>query len=328
MKIDGGVSNTAVGIVVAICAAPAATLNIWPRVAQMHLEGISGSQIGIILLVSVSALGMAAIPFAMKKAENWGFWSVCLTFGVGLAILNYAMAVGAIGKVRDHEADGNRKLQAQYQALNAQLTDALRSRTLLPPYRETTEQMVETGKAAVALAERARLEECKIVGDYCRARIAQLASRQAELGTLAADFSTTRRAYDLDRAVAELRERTSRQTNPTSVDRQASRLAGLVTVFINLGPDAAERVADGLISVLAIAAEAIGLGLPRILVTALSGVSSPLLPFKVSGTVPPAALNGHSSPAPRPAVPAAPRIPTIPATLPKSLPRKIPKTLN
>ncbi len=322
MRIEGGVSNYTVGLIVAICAAPAATLNIWPRIAQMLSEGVSGSQVGIVFLVTISALVMAAVPFAMKKAENWGFWSVCLAFGISLGILNYAMAVGAIGKVRDHEADGNRHLLAARSAIESELETALVSRRSLPPFRETTSDMVETGKAAVALAEKARLEECKIVGDFCRARVAQLASRQAELGTLTSDFATSGRARELDRDISNLRARLAAAPNPQAVDRQASRLAGLVTKFIDLGPDAAERVADGLISILAVAAEAIGLGAPRILVTALSGGSSPKTGAPLAPTVPPAAAPPPSSPAETPKRNAPPS-PVI--QLPTRLPRK-PKT--
>ena len=62
----------------------------------------TGNDVGVTLLVVVAALLMAAVPFAMEKAPRiCGFWAVCLVFGVGLAIVNYALAVGAVGKVRD-----------------------------------------------------------------------------------------------------------------------------------------------------------------------------------------------------------------------------------
>lgn len=274
MKVYEGVSNTTIATVVAICAAPAATLNIWPRVSQMLHEGISGSQVGIVLLVTVSALGMAAVPFAMKKAENWGFWSLCLAFGLGLGILNYAMAVGAVGKVRDGEADANRNKQLQYAELRKELARAENARSALPAFLPTTPEMVETGKMAVNLAREARDQECKIVGDICRARVVQLSTRQSELAVLSRDYALTEQSKLLDRAISKARERIGEAgAAPSHVDAQASRLAGVVTRFVDLGTDAAERVADWIVSGLAVAAEAIGLGLPRILVAALAPVA-------------------------------------------------------
>lgn len=286
MKIEEGVSNSIIAIVVVLCAAPAATLNIWPRVAQMLQEGMSGSQVGIVLLVAVSALGMAATPFAMKKAENWGFWITCLAFGVGLAVLNYAMAVGAVGKVRDNEADGARAKQARYLSLKRAVEDAEGARKNLPAFTPTTKEMVATGEAAVNFAIQARDQECRIVGDICRARIAQLASRQSELANLSRDFALTERAMALDRHLSEARAQLAATAPaPMYVDAQASRLAALVAGFIDLGPDAAERVANALVSILAISAEAIALGLPRIIVTALTRPvrREPLVAIAASG---------------------------------------------
>lgn len=315
MKIEEGISNSTILAIVALCAAPAATLNIWPRVSQMAAEGISGNQVGIVLLVTVSALGMAAVPFAMKKAENWGFWLTCLAFGVGLAILNYAMAVGAVGKVRDGEADANRAKQLQFAEAKRELGELERLRKEFPAFSPTTEEMVETGKMAVALAIQARDQECKIVGDICRARVVQLSTRQSELAALSRDRALTERAKSIDLSISEARARLANApTPPKYSDAQAARLAGLVSGYIELGPDAAEKVADWIISILAISAEAIGLGLPRILVTAItlkSRVEKPLV------ALPPAGPEGHSPltvtaqkpPAQNAAIPPAPKAP-------------------
>lgn len=124
MKIDTGVSNLTVGLVVTFCAAPAAALNIWPRVEAMLTRGIHGNDIGIVLLVICAAIGMALVPFAMKKAENFGFWLICLTFGISLAIVNYAMAVGAIGKVRDNESLQAAAIIRQAKTLQARISSA------------------------------------------------------------------------------------------------------------------------------------------------------------------------------------------------------------
>jgi hypothetical protein len=80
--------------VVAACAAPSVAANVWPRVSHLWAEGAaSGTEVGLTLALAMSAIGMAAVPFAMKKAGNVGFWLVCLVMGLGLATFNYTMAV-------------------------------------------------------------------------------------------------------------------------------------------------------------------------------------------------------------------------------------------
>src|SRR5262245_45311038 len=91
-----------VPLIVPACALPALSLNVWPRIENMLLSGISSQELGIVLLVSISALGMTAVPFAMAKSPNNGFWWFCLVFGIALGTLNYMMAVGAIGKAHDN----------------------------------------------------------------------------------------------------------------------------------------------------------------------------------------------------------------------------------
>lgn len=279
MESDTGVSNNVIIGVVASCAAPAAILNIWPRIEQMILSGISGNQIGIVILVTMSAVGMAAVPFAMKKAENWGFWSVCLAMGIALTTLNYAMAVGAIGKGRDWDAGQIKELKAKAEGLKAQITDVKLQRQALPPFAWTTPEMVESASSAVAMAVQARDQECGKVGDNCRSRVAQLSSRQGEYANLVQargyTIQSEKLTVDARRFESELLQI---GPVPTYSDAQSARLAKVVSIFISLGDDAIERVADGLITTLAIAAEAFALVMPRILVTAIAGHTGPLAP--------------------------------------------------
>lgn len=223
---------------------------------------------------------MALVPFAMKKAENFGFWLICLTFGISLAIVNYAMAVGAIGKVRDNESLQAAAIIRQAKTLQARISSAEKSLSSLPAFRFTTPEMVETGKEAVRLAEEAKTQECgttqglrlNLQGDNCRARTAQLANRQAELATLSSDFAQSERKISLDKSIEQWQsELTGLGRIPEHSDPQAERLAKLVGKFIDLGETPATTAADGLITVLAIVAEAFALGMPRIIVTALSG---------------------------------------------------------
>ena len=77
--------------VVAACAAPSAAANVWPRVSQMWAEGAaSGTEVGLTLALAMSAVGMAAVPFAMKKAGNIGFWLVCLMMGLWVSLIGFS----------------------------------------------------------------------------------------------------------------------------------------------------------------------------------------------------------------------------------------------
>ena len=276
LQIEEGIPNWLLGTIVLSCAAPAITLNVWPRIDQMASQGFSSNALGIVLLVTLSALGMTCVPFAMKKAESRAFWWTCLAFGIGLGILNYTMAVGAIGKVRDAEAGERSALRAKAETIRAAIAEAEGARRSLPAFRWTTGDMVATAREAVALATAARDQECNKVGDHCRARVLQLNNRQSELATAAADRSATERAEALDRAITELRSGVAALGPiPKDDDQQATRIAVVVGVLFNLGANAADKVATGLIHFLAICAEAFALGMPRIITTALSRRENP-----------------------------------------------------
>ena len=95
---------TAAGVV-ALCAAPTAALNVWPRVPQFLAGAATGSDVGFVILVIISALLMAAVPFAAKKASNIGWKALFWSFGLALATLNYTLAVASVGKMRDPRAE-------------------------------------------------------------------------------------------------------------------------------------------------------------------------------------------------------------------------------
>ena len=81
LRNDTGVPPLTVAAIVFASAAPAGALNIWPRIEQIVQEGVTGNQVGIVILVTMSALGMVAVLFARKKTENLWFWFNCLIFG-------------------------------------------------------------------------------------------------------------------------------------------------------------------------------------------------------------------------------------------------------
>lgn len=268
----GALPSHTIALIVAGCAAPTAALNIWPRIEQILEQGLNGNQVGIVILVTMSALGMTAIPFAMKKADNWGFWLTCLFFGLFLCLLNYAMAVGAIGKVRDHDAKKIEDLQARAASVESRIKALQDDIAALPSFKWTTDEMVDTADTAVALAIQARDQECGKVGDFCRARVQQLAARQADLAEARAARALTKRKEALSSQLLETQNtKASLGSIPEYVDPQAARIASVLRVIgFHLGSSPIETTANALIQFLAIAAEAFGLLMPRILVTALA----------------------------------------------------------
>jgi hypothetical protein len=131
--------------------------------------------------------------------------------------------------------------------------------------------MVLSAQQGIRLAVEARDQECVKVGDLCRARVAQLANRQSELAEISASRAATQRSEQLESSLSNLRsDLNALGPIPESTDQQASRIAALLGTFASVGPNAAERVATGLIHFLALCAEAFALGMPRIIVTALA----------------------------------------------------------
>jgi hypothetical protein len=258
-----------IGLVVTACAAPTAALNIWPRIESMIARGISGNEVGIVILVTMSALGMASVPFAMRKADNKGFWLLCLVCGLGLALVNYLMAVGAIGKVRDGHASEQAKAIYIHQALETQLHELEAARSPTEP-RSVSEAMLQTAREAVRLAVTARDQECGKVGDFCRARVAQVSTRQEELADLERDAATAERDAGIRQRIERIRaELLAAGPAPVHIDAQAGRIAAV----LGLGgkPADIEKVANWIINILAVTAEGFALLMPRIIVTALAG---------------------------------------------------------
>lgn len=278
MKLPGGttISPILLGAIVLTCAAPAITLNVWPRVETMLSQGMTSNQAGTALLVGVSALAMTAIPFAMAKSPNRGFWWTSLSFGLLLATLNYIMAVGAIGKVNDDATSAATAQISRIKSLQDQLEELRADRRQLGAFKPTTKEALVAADEAVRLAEEARRQECDKVGDYCRARVAQLSSRLSERAEIAGALSLTARSREIDVRIESVRAALhSAGAVPLSTNPQAERIRGLVAV---VWPRiATEAVATGIIHFLAIVSEVFALLGPRVLATALARSSTPSL---------------------------------------------------
>ena len=274
---------TVAGVALMLCAAPLAALNVWPRLSQMWAQGAaSGNDVGIVLLVVVAALLMAAVPFAMEKAGNWGFWLVCLAFGIGLATLNYALAVGSIGKVRDSNAGPARELVHKAASVNSRIERARKSRSQLPQFAWVSAAGAAAAKRAADAAATSREEECTRRGKaaaLCRDREADERTALAALATAESNRAVTAQAEQLDAEIKRLeQELAALGAIPDNVDAQAARLAKVVGRFVDLGDNPVEAVADAVISAMSVFAELIGLLGPRIIVTAMARKERPSAP--------------------------------------------------
>src|SRR5262245_48477452 len=160
--------------VFAICVAPSVAANVWPRLTHIRTEGAAnGTEVGITIAVTLSALGMAAVPFAMRNADSLLFWLTCLLTGLGLATFNYSMAVDLVTRWRDETPAAVKQLTAA--ALDRRITDATAAKAKLPQLPHTTAAMVTAAKGAVDLATQAR------TGDNCRLRVVELTKAMADL---------------------------------------------------------------------------------------------------------------------------------------------------
>lgn len=271
LKLHGGttISPFLLGAIICLCAAPAITLNVWPRIEAMIVNGLTSNEVGIALLVAASALGMTAVPFAMAKSPNRAFWWTTLSFGLGLATLNYIMAVGAIGKLSDHATAQATQALSRAQSLKDQLEELRAARRELGAFKPTSQKQLDAADEAVRLAEAAQRDECTKVGDFCRARVAQLQSRLSERAETAGMLALSLRANELETMARNIqKELGAVGLLPVSANPQAERIRSLVQL---IWPRiATESVANGIIHFLAIAAELFALGMPRILATALS----------------------------------------------------------
>ena len=118
--MHGAIDKITVAGVVVACALPSAAANILPRVqALFGPTPATPGEIAAIVTLVMTALLMAACPFAIKRAGNAGEKLVCLVVGLGLATFNYIQAHDTIGKLRDLSTEPVRQLQKTAAELNS-----------------------------------------------------------------------------------------------------------------------------------------------------------------------------------------------------------------
>lgn len=246
----------------------------------MLQEGATGADVGIVALVLMAALLMAATPFAVVKARSFGGKLLYALFGIALAVVNYAMAVESVGNLRDSGAGPARDLVHKAAGLDSRIERARNSRKLLPQAPPAvTAAMEKAAQGAVDSVEAARQQECGKVGDNCRIRVAEKAKAIDTQADLLARKATYDAATKLDSEIARLEsERAALGPIPENIDPHAARLAKQVGRFVKLGDNPVQEVADAVISIVSAFAEVIGLLGPIVLMTAMGGSPAPSEP--------------------------------------------------
>jgi hypothetical protein len=219
----------------------------------------------------MSVLGMAAVPFALRKTRSPLEWFGILAFGLGLAGFNYTMAMDMAGAWQNAKTAPAALAASKAAALNSRIAHATVAKGQLPPLPQTSAAEVAAAEQAVALAEVDADKECVIVKDNCRARQADVRSAvEARSKVLAARSATEKReALDAEIAVAQ-GELDALGPVPKVVDPWSARLARLISL---VRPTGADAVAEWYPSFTAFIIEMIAMWLPRVLLTATEPVA-------------------------------------------------------
>jgi hypothetical protein len=272
-----GVGGLRAAGVVALCALPSAALNVWPKVPHLAAGTASGSDVAFVVIVVTAVLLMAAVPFAAKKASSFGWKALFWAFGFSLAVLNYSLAVASVGKMRESDAGPLRELVHKAAGVDSRIERVRNSRSLLPPVPPAVDAaMLAAADQAVRLADEARRQECRKVGDNCRKRVEELAAATTKRAPLLAQKAVADQIHALEAELRDLeRQRQDLGPVPKDVDAQAVRLSKQLGRFIDLGENPVEATADIIIAAMSAFAELIGLLGPVVFLTAMEGEARP-----------------------------------------------------
>lgn len=268
------VPETVVAAVVVACAMPSAAANIFPRAAAIWVgSAATPGNAAMVVLLIMTALIMAACPFAIKMASNSLEKAAFLAIGLGLATFNYAMAHDTMGKLRDGTAAPVRKLQADSAALKSRIARAETAATKLPQLPPTSAAEVLAADDAVKLAQQIKDQECVKLGDNCRLlRIPELNVAIAARSKVLAARSITEQREAIERERAQAQADLDKLGDvPEHADKSASRLAKGLGHWIDLGSDPDETLIDWLINATAAVVELVGLAGPRMILLAIYG---------------------------------------------------------
>jgi hypothetical protein len=245
--MQAGVRAGIIAGVVALCAAPSASINIWPKIAEMLAAGAAdGNRVGMVLFWCAVSMLMALCPIACDRVRIWRVALGAVILCPILASMSLGNAVDVAGKLRDDGAKPARDLIARIAGLDSRIAAAENSRSKLPQVLpQITDAMLATAEETVNSAETARAQECGVVGLYCRARVADKERALDKRANLLALKATADAGKTLDDKIDALRtERQGLGAPPQDADPTAHRIAKVITLFHDLGAKPAEWVAD------------------------------------------------------------------------------------
>ena len=183
--------------------------------------------------------------------------------------------------------------------------------------------MVTAAQTAATAAKASKEDECRRRGEHCRAREADERTALAALATAEANRASTVERERLNAEVASAaKEKVELGPIPTDVDPGAAKIGKLLSKVFDLGPRPDLVVIDWWPSFVAIMIEAIGLLLPRIILTATGHTEErPARSWRwrrqpVEEIAPPARVVEVAAPAAAPMI-AAPRPTAATAAKPK-----------
>jgi hypothetical protein len=142
------------------CVAPAATLNIWPRLHDMISGQVDATAVGLVTLQTVSVVVMSAAPFAHRRpgANKRAVKAVALM----LLLTNWYLAKDSIGSIYDAHSDPRQAAIEHKQHLEDDLAEARKDRANLPAFTFTTQDRADEAKK---IADK----ECLKPGSKCEA---------------------------------------------------------------------------------------------------------------------------------------------------------------
>jgi hypothetical protein len=152
----------------------------------------------------------------------------------------------------------------------------------LPQLPHTTAAMVTAARTAAEAAKVSREDECRRRGNFCRDREADERAALAAMSTAEANRASTLERERLDGELrAASKEKVELGPVPSEIDPGAAKIGKVLTLFIDLGPRPDLAVIDWWPTFVAVVIEAIGLLMPRIILTATGGAPAPASAWKI-----------------------------------------------
>jgi hypothetical protein len=277
MTAKAGVRYCWSAAVIAVCTAPSAAANVWPRVTEIWAKGAAtGPQVAIALVLTVSAVALAAVPFAIEKAPNWPKKLGYLAVGLGLATFNFFMGIDTAGQWYASRMAPAAVTAAKAAALKSRIDRATAAKAQLPQLPRTSAAQVTAADEAVREAKEAVRQECDKVGDNCRKRQDALTAKTDKRAELLAARTNTEKVEGYDTIIeGASKDLVDLGPIPTDVDPTAARIAKVASLIIDLGPRGDLKVIEWLPTFIAAMIELVAMWVPNLIMTATAAPYTP-----------------------------------------------------